>query len=253
MDRNLEGVLAGAAQHEFGAVLLVRAGVGFAIMVKDACRATVPGGQGGMDLYYGDLRGKEWSEPVSLGAPINTPASEVDLTLNRDQKTLILPAKREDSIGGSTGLYVSRFQNAAWSALENLGPRINTPATDTCPWLGFDGRTHYVPSEWDGLVAGKNGPLWPWKFEHSGGEPLGKTCREEAFAQCCWAWHWLGSSAQIVTSPGQLTDTARSMHVPGAILLRGPRFYRPQRLHRAYACNADRERRGPRNPTVRPL
>jgi hypothetical protein len=128
-----------------------------------------PGGHGGLDLYYSERRGEKWLDPVNLGAGINTPENEVDLALSRDGNTIILPTRRADSIGNSTDLYISRFENGAWSPIENLGPRINTPATDTCPWLGFDGHTLYVNTEWDGLIQGEKGSLWIWKFEHSGG------------------------------------------------------------------------------------
>lgn len=94
------------------------------------------GGHGGLDLYYSERRGEQWLEPVNLGPVINTAENEVDLALSRDGKAIIFPAKRADSIGGSTDLYISRWANNAWSPIENLGPRINTAATDTCPWLG---------------------------------------------------------------------------------------------------------------------
>jgi Tol biopolymer transport system component len=128
-----------------------------------------PGGHGGLDFYYSERRGEQWSAAVNLGASVNTAENDVDLALSRDGKTIIFPAKRPDSIAGSTDLYVSRFENGAWSEPRNLGPRINTPVTDTCPWLGFDGRTLYVHSEWDGLVQGGKGALWIWKFEHPQG------------------------------------------------------------------------------------
>jgi hypothetical protein len=144
-----------------------------AVLSKDGNRiyfsSNRAGGQGGQDLYYTQQRGGQWSAPISLGPGINTAENEVDVALSPDGETMILPARRPDSIGGSTDLYVSRFENGAWSPLENLGPRINTPVTDTCPWLGFDGRSLYVHTEWDGLVRGRKGALWPWRFEHAGG------------------------------------------------------------------------------------
>jgi Tol biopolymer transport system component len=127
------------------------------------------GGHGGFDLYYSELHDEQWAEPVNLGPVVNTAENEVDVALSPDGKTIVFPAKRPDSIGGSTDLYISRFANGAWSPIENLGPRINTPATDTCPWLAFDGNSLYVNTEWDGLVQGKKAALWVWKFEHSGG------------------------------------------------------------------------------------
>ena len=126
-------------------------------------------GHGGMDVYYSDRTGDKWSQPVNLGPVINTKENEVDLALSRDGNTIILPTKRADSIAGSTDLYIARRKNGRWSAIENLGPRINTPGTDTCPWLGHDGHTLYLNSDWEGLVQGKKGPLLVWKIHYSKG------------------------------------------------------------------------------------
>jgi hypothetical protein len=66
-----------------------------------------PGGHGGLDFYYSERRGEQWSAPVNLGPSVNTAENDVDLAISRDAKTLIFPAKRPDSIAGSTDLYVS--------------------------------------------------------------------------------------------------------------------------------------------------
>jgi OmpA-OmpF porin, OOP family len=41
-------------------------------------------GMGGMDLYYSNLRGEEWAEPVNLGYPINTYLDQVGLFITTD-------------------------------------------------------------------------------------------------------------------------------------------------------------------------
>ncbi len=127
------------------------------------------GGYGGMDLYFSDRSGDKWSQPVNLGPVINTSETEADMALSRDGKTIIFPSKRADSIAGSKDLYVTRRVNGAWSPVENLGPRINTPGTDTCPWLGHDGHTLYLNTDWDSLVQGQKGPMLVWKIHYSKG------------------------------------------------------------------------------------
>ncbi len=127
------------------------------------------GGYGGMDLYFSDRTGDSWSQPVNLGPVINTSETEADMALSRDGQTIIFPSKRADSIAGSTDLYVTRRVDGAWSPVENLGPRINTPGTDTCPWLGHDGHTLYLNTDWEGLVQGEKGPLLVWKIHYSKG------------------------------------------------------------------------------------
>ena len=127
------------------------------------------GGYGGMDLYSSQLSGGKWSQPVNFGPAVNTKENEVDAALSRDGNAIIFPSKQADSIAGSTDLYITRRVNGAWSPIENLGPRINTPGTDTCPWLGHDGHTLYLNSDWDGLVPGEKGPLLVWKIHYSKG------------------------------------------------------------------------------------
>lgn len=127
------------------------------------------GGHGGTDLYYSDWDGHAWAEPVNLGPAINSANNEADLALSRDGNTIIFPATRADSIAGSTDLYVTRRVNGAWSPPENLGPRVNTPGTDTCPWLGHDGHTLYLNSDWEGLLQGEKGSLLVWKVHHTEG------------------------------------------------------------------------------------
>lgn len=115
-----------------------------------------PGGLGGFDIYYSDRVDGKWGKPVNVGPPLNTPDADADLALGRDSNIIILPAKRADSIGG-VDLYLSRYSAGAWSPLVNLGPRVNTPGNDACPWLGYDGKTLYLNSTWDGMVAGRPG------------------------------------------------------------------------------------------------
>jgi len=127
------------------------------------------GGHGGFDHYYSDRTGDRWGEPVNFGPVVNSAENEVDVAVSRDSNTIVFPAKRKDSIGGSTDLYISRLVAGSWTALQNLGPRINTPGTDTCPWLGYDGRTLYLDSDWDGLVAGAPGKKAIWEINYSRG------------------------------------------------------------------------------------
>ncbi len=130
------------------------------------------GGFGGQDFYYSDRIGDDWmswSDPVNLGPAVNTKDDEVDLAVSRDEQTIIFPAKKPDSINNSTDLYMTRNTGKGWSPPVNLGPRINTPATDTCPWLGFDGHSLYANSEWDSLITGGKGTTAVWLFRSSKG------------------------------------------------------------------------------------
>ena len=91
---------------------------------------------------------------MNLGSPVNTSGDDGDIALSADGKTMILPRRNQPDGLGGVDLYVSHRGENGWSPLLNLGPRINTPGNDTCPWLGYDGKTLYFNSDWDGLVSG---------------------------------------------------------------------------------------------------
>jgi hypothetical protein len=127
------------------------------------------GGYGRYDHYYCEFTEMGWSEPVNLGPEVNTEEDEIDLTLGVDGDLLIFPAHKGDSIEGSQDLYVSRRIEGRWIKPTNLGPRINTPGNDTCPWLAYDGHTLYLDSDWEGLMEGGKGSRLIWKIWYSKG------------------------------------------------------------------------------------
>ena len=145
-----------------------------ALLSKDLRRlyfsSNRPGGHGGFDVYTSDRIGSgwdRWGEPVNLGPVVNSAGDENDVAVNPDETTMILPLRRNDSLNDSVDLYISKRADAQWTPWQNMGPRINTPGTDTCPWLGYDGRTLYLNSTWDALVGGKEGATWIWAIRHS--------------------------------------------------------------------------------------
>lgn len=131
------------------------------------------GGHGGFDVYYSEKSGDGWGEPVNVGPPVSTADNEVDAAIGRDEDIIILAFEREDSIAGGMDLYMSRKENGKWTPFANMGPRINTPAKDACAWLGYDGKTLYVNTTWDGLLGGEEMQDSRWGrvvvFHHSDG------------------------------------------------------------------------------------
>ncbi|MGF1534689.1 MAG: OmpA family protein [Bernardetiaceae bacterium] len=67
--------------------------------------------------------------------------------LGQDQQTLLLAIERDDSWGGRD-LYVSFWNEDSrrWSIPKNLGPDINSAATELTPFLAADGQTLYFAS-----------------------------------------------------------------------------------------------------------
>lgn len=58
-------------------------------------------GLGGKDLFYSTLLDENnWSEPVNLGYPINTPADEINLSINAAGTTAYFASDKEGGYGG---------------------------------------------------------------------------------------------------------------------------------------------------------
>jgi outer membrane protein OmpA-like peptidoglycan-associated protein len=70
-----------------------------------------------------------------------------------NDSTLLFASRISGSFGGAD-LYVSSLQNNAWSIPLNLGPNINTPYDEICPFLARDGKTLYFSSNHTGTAGG---------------------------------------------------------------------------------------------------
>ncbi len=96
------------------------------LLVSDA-----KGGYGNRDIYMctRDANGS-WSDPKNLGPVINTSDDEDAPYLMPDNKTLFFSSKGHGGLGGYD-IFVSHMDsNGNWSAPQNLGAPINSPADD---------------------------------------------------------------------------------------------------------------------------
>lgn len=89
--------------------------------------------KGDRDLYVSFMQDDSvWTEPLSLGAVINTAGEESAPFLAIDDKTLYFSSNGFSGYGG-TDIYVSKRLDDTWtnwSEPENLGPDINSPQED---------------------------------------------------------------------------------------------------------------------------
>ncbi|MBN1791178.1 MAG: PKD domain-containing protein [Bacteroidales bacterium] len=88
----------------------------------------MPGGQGGMDLYYCDRRGGDWDKPINMGSVINTPENE-SFPFAANYGKLFFASDGHKGYGGKD-LYYSREINEEWLAPVHLDSAINSPADD---------------------------------------------------------------------------------------------------------------------------
>jgi Tol biopolymer transport system component len=93
------------------------------------------------EIYRSDCRDDRCSEPVEVGSAINTPFHDWDPFIAPDESYLIFSSPgRPDSLGRAD-LYIS-FQSPAgtWTDAVNMGPEVNGPGTEICPFVSADGK-----------------------------------------------------------------------------------------------------------------
>jgi len=110
-----------------------------------------PVGYGNFDLYACHLTPQGWSDAVNLGGRINSDDWDSQPCLSPDKKDLYFASRRPGGLGGKD-IWVSHLLlNGKWGDPENLGPEINTPEDDQCPFIHADNQTLYFTSTyWPG-------------------------------------------------------------------------------------------------------
>jgi hypothetical protein len=88
----------------------------------------IPGGFGGMDLYYCDRHNNEWTNPVNLGPGINTLKNESFPYACKYGK-LYFASDGHNSIGGKDLFYTQEI-NGDWIVPVHLDSAINSTADD---------------------------------------------------------------------------------------------------------------------------
>jgi hypothetical protein len=93
----------------------------------------------------------EWSEPVNLGAPVNSAANEMNAALSPDERSLYFVSTRAGGLGGAD-IWVSRRASldAPWGDPVNLGSNVNGPGIDASPSLSIDGHLLFFSSDRSG-------------------------------------------------------------------------------------------------------
>jgi len=87
-----------------------------------------PGGYGGTDIYYCELVNNEWSEPINLGADVNSSASENFPYIHSSGK-LYFSSDRDGGIG-KLDIYSTRKIDGKWEAPILLPEPINSTSDD---------------------------------------------------------------------------------------------------------------------------
>ncbi|MEO7176088.1 MAG: hypothetical protein ABI002_09880, partial [Saprospiraceae bacterium] len=104
----------------------------------------MPGGKGGMDLYFAKWENEQWSAPINLGPSINTQGNEWFPVLTADN-TLFFASNGLAGLGG-LDLFTANFAGGYWKKVTNLGAPFNSNQDDLGFALNLDGKSGFFSS-----------------------------------------------------------------------------------------------------------
>lgn len=143
-----------------------------------------PRGFGSCDIYISYLTSQGWSEALNLGGRVNSDQWESQPCLSPDKRDLYFASRQFGGMGGSD-IYVCHLQtNGKWSEPENLGPSVNTPGDEQCPFIHADNQTLYFTSNYwpgygdDDLFYTRKGPNGAWSNPVNLGYPVNTINKE---------------------------------------------------------------------------
>ncbi len=104
--------------------------------------------KGGKDLFFSGVMDRMkniWGEGMTIGSEVNTVLDENSIYMHPDGKTIYFASKGHQSMGGYD-IFKSTRLAGRWSAPENLGYPINTPADETSFVMSASGKRAYITS-----------------------------------------------------------------------------------------------------------
>ncbi|MCF8237399.1 MAG: hypothetical protein K9I85_04530 [Saprospiraceae bacterium] len=112
------------------------------------------------DLYVCEASPTGYKSPVTLSEAINTAGYEYNAYIAPDESYLIFGAYNRPDGLGSGDLYISyKGADGQWQQSTNLGPGINGPAMDYCPFVHPTTGTLYFTSRRSNLTGNKASSL----------------------------------------------------------------------------------------------
>jgi hypothetical protein len=103
-----------------------------------------PKGLGRGDIYISKKTAEGWSEPVNIGAPVNTAFDENGLYLTPDGKTLFFCSNGPESMGFYDIFKTTLQDNGTWSSPVNIGFPLNSVDVETKFVMTHDKKTAYL-------------------------------------------------------------------------------------------------------------
>jgi len=143
-----------------------------------------PQGFGSCDIFISYLTTQGWSEALNLGGRVNSDQWESQPCLSPDKRDLYFASRQFGGLGGSDIYVCHLLANGKWSEPENLGPQVNTPGDEQCPFIHADNQTLYFTSNYwpgygdDDLFYVRKGPNGIWSKPVNLGYPVNTINKE---------------------------------------------------------------------------
>jgi outer membrane protein OmpA-like peptidoglycan-associated protein/Tol biopolymer transport system component len=109
-----------------------------------------PDGIGNCDIYLSQMMGDNaWSQPMNLGAPINTTAWETQPSFSSDGRTLyFIRGYTDENRNKVQDIFMSTYTDEnRWSDPIRLSDSINTPGSEESVFIHPDNQTLYFSSD----------------------------------------------------------------------------------------------------------
>lgn len=124
-----------------------------------------PGGFGGMDLYVSYRVGDSWSEPVNLGAEINSKGNEVFPFIHADN-TLYYASDGLEGGKGKLDLYYVIQDGPSWTKPINMGEPFNTAGDDFGLIVDLNKINGYFSTDGKTSKGGKGDDIYSFHTEN---------------------------------------------------------------------------------------
>ncbi len=143
-----------------------------------------PKNLGSCDLWLTFTKGDKWQPAMHMPDNVNSKYKETQPSLSADGKTLYFASNRPGGFG-DMDIWKTTFEKNGWTNPVNLGPSINTPFDDECPFIHQDGVSLYFASDgWPGmggrdLFRSKLNEKAEWQVPENLGYPVNTVGNEE--------------------------------------------------------------------------
>lgn len=109
--------------------------------------ATPKDGKGREDIVMCEWRNGAYAPPVSLPEAVNSKNDEYNAFIDPDEQFILFTTTGRPGDLGRGDIYMSKKDGAGnWLPAKNLGPGINTPSHDYCPYVSPDKKWFFFSS-----------------------------------------------------------------------------------------------------------